>query len=170
MKVLGTWISTSIVVSLLLSVGVASADPIPPCYGTQGVLPVINEQVVQWKRNSREGYLQRARIVGVVTKVYPSRPSHLHFQARIAPGPHGTIEVIYNEAFGNIPTPAIGSRVEACGDYITSRVPRNGYRASPDGAIIHWVHALGKRGGNHLPGYVALDGEAYGLDSSRSFR
>jgi hypothetical protein len=59
---------------------------------------------------------------------------------QIGPKPTDMIEVIYSLAFGPAPhVPAVGAHMVACGDYITSNKDAK-YPASPDGAVIHWIH------------------------------
>ena len=71
------------------------------------------------------------------------------------------IEVIYNEAFGDVEEDVkVGDQVEACGDYITSNAPSGPYPASPDGAILHWVHMAS--GSGHPNGYLRINGMLYG--------
>ena len=72
-----------------------------------------------------------------------------------------TIEVIYNNQFGAMPRLAPGQIVEACGDYITSNRPNGHYPASPDGAILHWVH-FNPADQGHEDGYVVVDGRLTG--------
>ena len=62
---------------------------------------------------------------------------------------------------GAIPKIQKGMSVEACGDYITSTQTTAQYPASPDGAILHWIHKNPKPGG-HASGYVEVDNVIYG--------
>lgn len=80
---------------------------------------------------------------------------------QIGQNSYDTIEVIYNEMFGKVPSMQIGAQVEACGDYITAKAINGKYRASPDGAILHWVHES-TRPGSHASGYMMIDGVVYG--------
>lgn len=140
------------------------AGNLPDCLDHDGSLPVNNEEVLNWKDTTRNTYLARGHVHGVVTQVYPDRNGHHHFQLRIGKGKDDTIEIIYNEAFGSTPGIEEGTDVEACGDYITSNAQNGPYPASPDGAILHWVH-MSPRPERHLSGYIAVNGEAYGLEN-----
>lgn len=121
-------------------------------------LDVINTQVLQWKTTTANAFLARARISGTVDEVFPDHSGHRHFSLKIGPQPNDHIEVIYNLAFGQMPTAKIGDTAEACGDYITSIAQTGAFPPSPDGGIIHWVH---RSPHGHLPGYVILNGVKY---------
>lgn len=121
-------------------------------------LNVINDQVIEWKSNTANAFLARARIEGTVDQVFPDHSGHRHFSLKIGPQLADHIEVIYNLSFGQMPTPTIGMKAEACGDYITSIAQTGSYPPSPDGGIIHWVH---RSPHGHEPGYVILDGIKY---------
>ena len=74
-----------------------------------------------------------------------------------------TVEVIYNEAFGQMPTLNPGAIIEACGDFITAKSQSGPYPASPDGAIVHWVHKAPNA--RHESGYVVVDGVVCGQNA-----
>lgn len=144
----------------------ASASEIPPpCLDSGKKLPVLNEQVHHWKNTTQNQFLARARVHGVLSKIYTEEGSHAHFQIEFDDGldnrADDTLEVIYNLDFGKLPPLAVGMEIEACGDYITSTVSTNRYPASPDGAIIHWIHK-NPRGTGHESGYLEIDGRTYG--------
>jgi hypothetical protein len=138
----------------------AHADSMPDCMAKGQSLAVNNAQVINWKSTTQNQFQSRGHIQGQLTKVYPDHSGHHHFEVQIGSNPNDTIEVIYNEAFGAIPTIAPGVEVEACGDYITSNKATGSYPASPDGAILHWVHQAPNAG--HESGYVAINGVVYG--------
>lgn len=151
--------------SLLFSWVVAAGAHAPDCMSRGRLLPINNSEVLEYKKTSKEQFRSRGHIEGTVTKVYGGKASHYHFQATIGPNKADTIEIIYNKSFGEIPNIAIGSQVQACGDYITARVPSGRYPASPDGALIHWVHHS-PNPRKHDHGFVILDGVVYGQDHS----
>jgi hypothetical protein len=128
------------------------------CLSNGKPIDVINEQVIQWKANTANAFLARARIQGTVDQVFPDHSGHRHFSLKIGPNPTDHIEVIYNLSFGNLPVPTIGMTAEACGDYITSIAQTGAYPPSPDGGIIHWVH---RSPHGHEAGYVILNGIKY---------
>jgi hypothetical protein len=143
--------------------GFALAAP-PACLSENGsVLAVNNSQVLQWKTSTANQFLARAHVTGIVQKVYPNETGHNHFSIALDSGPGDTLEVIYNIEFGALPNMAPGMQVEACGDYITSDQVGGGYQPSPDGAIIHWIHATNSA--KHEAGYVAINGVTYGQSS-----
>ena len=121
-------------------------------------LDIINQQVLSWKTTTQNAFLSRARIEGTVDQNFPDHSGHRHFSLKIGPGVNDHIEVIYNLSFGNLPAPAVGSTVEACGDYITSIAQTGSYPPSPDGAIFHCVH---RSPHGHEPGYVIYNGVKY---------
>lgn len=137
----------------------AAAGPIDEtCMDHGKPLAIINAQVLQWKTDTANAFLARARISGVVDQHFPDHSGHRHFSLKIGPQPTDHIEVIYNLSFGKLPVPNIGDKAEACGDYITSISQTGPYPASPDGAIIHWVHQAPN---GHEPGYLILNGVKY---------
>jgi len=148
----------------LISTAQAFSDS-PLCMSKGQPLPLNNEQVLNWKHTSRNQFKSRGHIEGTVGKVYNDATGHRHFQIVIGSNANDTIEVIYNEKFGKIPGSALqqGAHVETCGDYITSNSKAGRYNASPDGAIIHWVHE--STNSRHDSGYVMIEGQVYGFGS-----
>lgn len=125
-------------------------------------LPVNNGQVLDWKFNSKNQFKDRGHVQGILTKIYQNKTGHRHLQVQIGDSPRDKVEIIYNESFGKMPEEVLrlGANFEVCGDYITSNKRAGGYPASPDGAIIHWVHK--STNNHHDSGYVMIDGELYG--------
>ncbi len=131
----------------------------PECMASGRALSIDNGQVLKWKESTPNQFLARAYVEGTVVTVYPDRNGHEHFAIRIGNEPTDMLEVVYNSEFGEMPTPTVGMKVEACGDYITSTAQTEAYPPSPVGAIIHWVH---KSPSKHDSGFVMLDGVLYG--------
>ena len=148
----------------LISTAQAFSDS-PLCMSKGQPLPLNNEHVLNWKHTSRNQFKSRGHIEGTLGRVYNDATGHRHFQIVIGSNANDTIEVIYNEKFGKIPASALqqGARVETCGDYITSNARTGRYNASPDGAIIHWVHE--STNSRHDSGYVMIEGQTYGFGS-----
>lgn len=144
----------------LVSLMSCGAFALPQCLDNSGrVLEVNNDQVLQWKSSTNKNYHARGHVQGPVTRQYADETGHTHFEMQIGNSSNDTIEIIYNQSFGALPDISEGMTAEVCGDYITTGTTGRG--ASPDGAIIHWVHtATGSE--THPSGYVALDGVAYG--------
>ncbi len=134
---------------------------IPDCMDKAKVLPIDNNQVIQWKASTPNTYLARAHVNGPVTRQYPDHSGHTHFEISIGKTAQDTLEVIYNDEFGALPAIRVGMNVEACGDYITSTAQSGPYPPSPDGAIIHWIHK-NPRGHGHDSGFIAIDNVLYG--------
>lgn len=135
----------------------------PECIAYDKPLPENNAQVLHWKRTTQNQYRDRGHILGVIQKVYPDHSGHEHISVNIGKYEEDTVEIIYNSGFGSLPTPDVGMPVEACGDYITSFAKSGPYPASPDGALIHWVH----RSPNlkkHLSGFLVVNGVLYGQE------
>lgn len=143
------------------------AAPLCSAYGRP--LPVNNEQILRWKKSTNNQFKERGHVLGRVTKVYPSRPNHDHFQIAFSDEPGATLEVVYNSAFGALPELKNGDVIQACGDYITSTAQSGPYPASPDGAIIHWVHRNPRNSG-HEHGFVVVNDKVYGNDVSNATR
>lgn len=130
----------------------------PPCQDFEGnILPVNNAQVLYWKSNKPNQYLDRGHIKGIIGTVYKGKPSHDHFQAIM--DNHDTIEIIYNVSFGKLPAIKSGMTVEACGDFINSFASTPKYPPSPDGAILHWVHRSNNN--KHPHGYLRINETNY---------
>jgi hypothetical protein len=147
--------------SCLLAASAYAGDAIPECLATGQAIPIDNAKVLQLKTSTPNQFLTRAHISGTVERVYPDHNGHDHFEVQIGKVPTDTVEVIYNQSFGALPSLEVGATVEACGDYITSVAPAGSYPASPDGAILHWVHKNPK-GHGHESGYVGVNGALFG--------
>jgi hypothetical protein len=140
---------------------IESAVPAIKCMKQSAPLNVMNEQVLTWKKSSPNQYKDRALVEGVITNPGGDQNDHAHFFIQIGKTANDNLEVVYNKAFGALPALKTGSKIQACGDYITSNAPAAGYQASPAGAIIHWVHFNPKNQG-HEHGYLLIDGKIYG--------
>jgi hypothetical protein len=141
----------------------------PECVAYGKAIAANNEQVIRWKKSTANQFKERGHVLGIVTKIYDDRPSHDHFQIQLAQEPGATLEVIYNSAFGALPELQVGDKVQACGDYITSTAQSGPYPASPDGAIIHWVHRNPRPSG-HDHGFVIVNDRLYGFDIGNAAR
>ena len=158
------------VISLNASAQV-QGDPALSCPDSRGgALQVNNNQVLGWKFNTRNTFLERGNVVGTIVAILPSVPSHIRFVIQI--GKHyspknlcasDTVEIIYNREFGEVDAKDLylGANVQACGDYITSNAPNGRYNASPACALVHWVHINPKQG-PHAHGYLRVNGNIYG--------
>jgi hypothetical protein len=147
----------------------ASANA-PECAGDNSrALPVDNAQVLTWKARTPNQFKARAFVRGPIVRVFPDRNDHNHFEIKIGPSEKDVLEVIYNNAFGDLRDTREGMSVEACGDYITSIAQSGPYPPSPSGAIIHWVH-FNPREGGHPHGFLVIDGELFGDDIEKAGR
>jgi hypothetical protein len=153
----------------LLLPALSFADGIPECTANGRAIPVDNAQVLKWKRSTPNQYHDRAHVDGSVSRVFPDRNSHEHFEIQIGPNRDDVLEVVYNKAFGPMPEPTPGMRVEACGDYITSTAQAGPYPPSPSGALIHWVHRNPRNSG-HEHGWLVMQGKLVGFDLPRRDR
>ena len=132
------------------------------CLDTNGaVLPIDDGRAINWKLSTANQFTARGHVSGIIQALYPNINGHDHFELKIGPNAKDTIEVIYNKGFGPLGNLQTGMTVEACGDYKTSNAPANGYEASPDGAIIHWVHAANNPQ-NHPGGFLIINGVILG--------
>ncbi len=152
--------------SLALVLTATASDAIPACIAVGRNLGVNNSQVSGWKRTTKNQFLARAHVHGRLTKVYPVKNGHDHFEIEFDGATRDVLEVVYSLDFGNLPKLALGMEVEACGDYITSNAATNQYPPSPDGAIIHWIHR-NPSGKGHDSGYLVLDGRLFGQGSGQ---
>lgn len=123
-------------------------------------MSINDDQVLQWKNSEPNQFLARGYIQGTVDEVFPDLTGHHHFSVKIGPLDTDHIEVIYQLNFGMMPEPNIGDQVIACGDFINSFAQDQSGPASPDGAILHWVHR--DPAGKHDNGFVVVNGTIYG--------
>ncbi len=143
-----------------------SFDFSPRCLGNHGeVLPVNNQNVLNLETSTANQYLTRAHVKGVIGQIYADRNGHNHFQAIIGSDSSQTVEIVYSQDFGPLPDLSPGMTVEACGDYITSTEDTSEYPASPDRAIIHWVHKSDSA--KHPSGFVMINGSLFGQGASK---
>jgi len=159
----------------------------PPCMKTADeVLPINNEEVLRWKRETKHNFYARGHIKGVISAVYAIQPndrpgvSHSMFQLTLGPGEDDIILMQYNRHFGVLPDLRVGMKVEACGEYVTknrtkaiparearpasegvpARKARAAREARPQGALFHIMHWWGAP---ETSGYIKIDGRVYGL-------
>ena len=151
-------LSISALVSTSAFAGTAGMKGICMANGQQ--MQLNNDQVLNWKTSTANGWHGRGFVKGTLTKAYNDKSGHNHFEMQIGQNSSDLIEIIYNQGFGELPNLRSGDSVVVCGDYITSRDRNGGYPASPDGAIIHWVH--GSPNGRHADGFVQVNGTIYG--------
>ena len=159
-------VCTLIAMALMPSVAMGGHNDAPPtCLDENNhVLEYNNEVVVTWVKTTPNQYHSRAHINGTVVRLYGMQGDHHHLSVQIGNNVTEVIEVIYNQAFGKIVRQVeVGSTLQACGDYITSNKATGRYRASPDGAILHWVHHS-TNPNRHPDGYLMIDGNLYGDD------
>ena len=152
-----------IFIALFMILGsLAQADATSPvCTSNHQPLPVNNDQIIKFKSQTPNGYHDRGHVTGKVTQIFPDATNHNHFEITLLATPATTLEIIYQQSFGRLPDLQVGDSIEACGDYITSNDNFNGYKPSPDGAIIHWVHR-GSGHEAHDDGYVMVNGVVFG--------
>ncbi len=155
-----TWIVSSAIAFLSLA-PISWADAVPACLSKGVNLQINNAQVIQWKSSTQNQFLARAHVKGSLTRIYPDHSGHHHFEIQLDNNAQDTLEVVYNEGFGATPAVRVGDMVEACGDYITSDAPTSQYPASPDGAIIHWIHNS-PNPASHPSGFLMINGVLYG--------
>lgn len=108
------------------------------CLNFDGTPLQVNNQQMTWLEvNMPNQWEGRGHAQGTIGTVYPDRNGHKHFQGVIT---GGTVEIVYNLDFGTLPPIRTGGMFEACGDFIVSTEPTAQYPASPDKAVLHWVH------------------------------
>jgi hypothetical protein len=159
------------VLSILLSVVLVSFPSahafldrveMPVCLDGDQQLPIDNDRVLKYKTNTKNQFQARGFIEGTVIAAPEVMNKHDHFAISIGSGPKDTIEVIYNNnpEFGPMPKVEPGDQIVVCGDYITSYAKSGRYEASPEGAIIHWVHYNpGNRDNVHEHGFIYFSGD-----------
>lgn len=149
-----------------LTLTAAAAVP-PACMRGNQQLAINNKQVIDWKQSTRNQYHDRAFVEGKVVQLLSNRRDHMHLEIDLDPSVNDRadhIEIVYNTEFGAVPSFRPGSTAVVCGDYITSNKDSGHYKASPVGAIIHWVH-MSPNTGRHEHGYLMIDGVLTGQDN-----
>lgn len=154
----------------------SSNSNLPGCEDFDGrPLQVNNRQVLEWKQSTKNQFKDRGYVTGVLVGVIQQRPSHLHLDVFLGETQSGTgkdsdIELIYNREFGDVNVNNLrpGMEVSACGDYITSNKDTPRYKASPLGAILHWIHKA--TGGTHPSGFLMIDGQLYGAEDPSPYQ
>lgn len=141
----------------------------PACLDGPDEIQVDNARVLKLKQTTKNQYLARAFVEGTVVDTGDVKTGHDHFSIAIGPAKGDTLEIIYNREFGPMPDFKNGDKVVVCGDYITSNKSAGGYQASPDGAIIHWIHFNpGNRpnSARHEHGFVMFGTNLVGFDDA----
>jgi hypothetical protein len=163
-----SWIRAFAYVFLITQSAWAFADgEIPACKAYNRDLPINNDQVLHWKRTTKNQFQERGHVKGPVVDTFTDKNRHEHFEIKLGKKDDDTLEVIYNQEFGALPTIQLGMEVEACGDYITSTAQAGPYPPSPSGAIIHWVH-FSPKPARHPHGYLVIDGKLYGMETDKA--
>jgi len=145
------------------------ASNLPDCLKKNSRISENSAQVLEWKRSTNSGYLDRGYIRGRVVSIRPDptpKTPHLQLIVSIGPTAKDVIEVIHNLEFGPEPRAQVGSEVVACGDYITANKKNGSYAPSPAGAIVHWTH-MNPKGKGHEDGFLEIDGRLYGQEAPR---
>lgn len=138
----------------------------PGCEANGQEIAINNLQVLNWKKNTANKFEDRAHVSGRITDFYPDKNSHDHFQVQIGQSPDDTIELIYNQNFGELPDDLFeGMMIQACGDYITAKAQSGPYPPSPDGAILHWIHYSPRS--SHEHGFLVIEGKVFGMKTFR---
>ncbi len=153
-------VTVHLVLGLFSSLSFAQSNA-PSCLSGGQELLVNNAAVIEWKNTSKNQYRNRAHIQGTLVKAFPDHSGHHHYEVQIGGNPSDLIEVIYNEKFGPVPKASAGAHFEACGDYITSNKAAGHFPASPDGAIVHWVHES-PNPKSHDSGFIVVNGVVCG--------
>ena len=165
-------VSAALFASQIAGAGQPVPTATPYCLDGYGRnVPINDPQVLGFKQSIQNEAPNpvRAHVYGVMVAGYADQTGHAHFGIQIGQATTDTVEIIYDLLFGTLPAIPLGTRVEACGDYFTANAPAKGYPASPDGAIIHWVHLDPKRtAGAHPDGFLVLNGEVFGTDLSHA--
>lgn len=165
----------SILFSIVFSVSSAQAfipnAKMPVCLDGRNEMQIDNQRVIEMKHNTPNQYLDRGFIDGVVIRPPSIENGHQHFSLALSNNKKDTIEIVYNNDFGTMPQRPVlvGDHVVVCGDYITSFARGGGYDASPDGALIHWVHynpATRSGSMKHEHGFMMFGSDLVGFDSA----
>ncbi len=139
----------------------------PLCFDQSEVLEVDNERVLRMKAEKPNQYKARAFVEGKVTTNPYLRGEHIRFSIQIGRDTDETLEMVYNIDFGDLPEVRIGDNVVVCGEFINSFKQGGGYPASPDGAIVHWVHHNpGDRDTVHEHGFMMFENGLAGFDDA----
>jgi hypothetical protein len=152
---------------VILTVSAFADTGTPECDDASGQpISINNSQVLTWEKTTANQFLARGNVEGDVVALYPNQTGHAHFAIQIGSDPSQTLEVIYDLAFGAIPSIQKGMHIQACGDYITSDQATSQYPVSPCGAIIHWIHMAPKP--THQSGFLMINGQIYGQQNPKN--
>lgn len=169
------------VLSILLSIVFSSAGllssahaylpnaKMPVCMDEAAEMKTDNARILRFKRESKNQYMARSFVEGIVLDVGGPRNGHDRFAISIGSGENDTLEIVYNRSFGKMPSIQVGDPVAVCGDYITSKAHSGRYPPSPEGAIIHWAHYNpANRSGslNHKHGFIMFGSNLVGFDQA----
>lgn len=123
-------------------------------------MEIDNNLPINLKFHTENRYEARVFVSGIFVKLNGSRNKHVKFEIdldRDMSTLDDRLEIIYNEKYGSMPQIQAGVSVLACGDYITANANEDGYEASPQGAIVHWVHPS-EFPKAHPHGFLVIDG------------
>jgi hypothetical protein len=137
---------------MLLLAAPALAAPTPVCPHPSGQeLPINNEQVIEWKKNSKEVVRTRVHIKGKAVSEKRAKDGN-RISVQIGPDSKDMVEIFFNNKFSPKPSVKKGQEVQACGEFI--------YDGSHEYGIVHRVHAA--KNPKVLPGFLVVQGKVYG--------
>lgn len=141
----------------------------PACLDGPDEMRIDNQRVLDMKHSTKNQYHDRGFVQGIVAVSPNQKNDHDHFVIKIGPNVSDTIEIVYNRVFGSMPNMNEGDPIVVCGDYITSNAKAGGYDASPEGAIIHWVHfnpGSRQSSAHHEHGFIMVGTNLAGFDEA----
>lgn len=141
----------------------------PLCFDRSESIEIDNERVLRMKEEKPNQFKARAFVSGKVITEPKLVGGHERFSIMIGSNTTDTLEMVYNVSpeFGDLPPVRIGDDIVVCGEFINSFKDGGGYKASPDGAIVHWVHYNpGDRDPDHEHGFMMFDGNLAGFDDA----
>lgn len=160
-----SFFKSQVLVAVLSMVGAFSALADPDCLDKKTKLSIDNDKVINWMKSTPNAFKGRAYVKGPISRIFPARNDHDHFEIRLGNGTGEVLEVVYNQHFGELPPLKEGMMVTACGDYITSIAQTGPYPPSPSGALIHWIHYNpGNRDKSHEHGFTVVEEKLFGYD------
>lgn len=165
---------------ILVSLNASALDLLPKCYDGHRELPLMNEEVIQYKKTmpnlKKIQVFVKATFVRELPPTFNQYGHHQHFIVALREDikdPAGLIEISHSMNGYTFPEASDLSKgpVYICGEYSTTDV--NGFPKitkfipSETGAMLHWTHQAGKRkieekSDGHPNGWIFSEGKIFG--------
>lgn len=173
--------------SPVFSMALAMAEPMPKCFDGRRELPVMNEEVIQYKQTmpnlKKIQVLVKAKFVKEMQPTLNSYGQHQHFIVSLREDksdPLGLIEISHSMNGYSFPEASdlAAGPVYICAEYSTTDAngfPRiTKFTPSATGAMLHWTHQAGRSSidmatKGHPNGWIYANGKVFGRYSKNGY-